>query len=163
MLLLETRFPFLARTGLCFWSVSCFWWVPSICTFGGVHSGTLLVTCWAQSAKKVSKWRSLGIDFGDFVGLRWKSENWSPSAAKALFFRVRGGRYWQFLVTSFHVFFRLLLRGPWRGVLFDMGRFWSHFWVPFGGTFGNKASLGTVNLVPFAPSGSRGAAGVDFW
>ena len=60
------------------------------------------------------------------------------------------------------MFFRLLLRGPRRGVLVDLGRFGSDFGVPFGGTFGNKASLGTENLVPFAPSGSRNAAGVDF-
>ena len=60
------------------------------------------------------------------------------------------------------MFFRLLLRGPWRGVLVDIGRFWSHFWVPFGGTFGNNASLGTENVEPFAASGSRGVPGSAF-
>ena len=55
------------------------------------------------------------------------------------------------------MFFRLLLRGPWRGVLVDIERFWSHFGVPFGGTFGNNASLGTENVAPFAASGSGGA------
>ena len=58
--------------------------------------------------------------------------------------------------------FRLLLGGPGRGVPVDLGRFWSNLWVPFGGTFGSKASPGTENLVPFAQSGSRDGAGVDF-
>ena len=59
--------------------------------------------------------------------------------------------------------FRLLLGGPGRGVPVDLGRFGGNFRLPFGGTFGNKASLGTENSVPFAPSGSRDAVGVDFW
>ena len=135
---------------------------PGIHTFWGIHPGTLLVTFWAQSAKKLSKWglsASICVTFWGYAEQVRIEVTLQPN----LCFQGLGGRYWHFLATSFHVIFRLLLGGPGRGVPVDLGRFWSNLWVPFGGTFGSKASPGTENSVPFAQCGSRDGAGVDFW